>query len=418
MRLRRTTVLVLAVAASLMAACSSGGGKRSDDDAAARGPITFAQTAANSPYLTALAKLWNGQHPDAKVTIVTVGGRGDEQRVNLAQHLADHDANYDVVGLDTTWIAEFASQGWLQPLKGDYGLDTSQLLPVTATAASHDGTLYGAPVSSDAGLLYYRTDLVPKPPSTWAEVIADCKKAPVGMSCYAGQYEEGEDLTVNAIEAVRSAGGQVMSADGRTPTLDSDAAKKGLAFLTDGFAQGYIPKPALTYGSTETASAFANGQLMFMRDWSSVYPAVAAASTSKVKGKVGVAALPGLSSPGVSVLGGQDAAINAAGKHKRTALAFLKFMLSPESQKSGLELGGQAPTLASLYSDPALVAKQPYLPALLKSSQSAAIRPQSPFYPKITSAIQQNLYSALQGSASLDAAIAATQSALKDVSGG
>ena len=53
--------------------------------------------------------------------------------------------------------------------------------------------------------------------------------------------------------------------------------------------------------------------------------------------------------------------------------------------------------ICSLYTDPALVAKFPYLPILLKSIQTAVPRPVTPFYPAVTKAIETNVYAALQG---------------------
>ena len=52
-----------------------------------------------------------------------------------------------------------------QPLKGQYAMDTSKLLPATVKAATYDGTLFAAPYTSDGGMLYYRKDLVPTPPT-------------------------------------------------------------------------------------------------------------------------------------------------------------------------------------------------------------------------------------------------------------
>ena len=52
------------------------------------------------------------------------------------------------------------------------------MLKPTVEAASYKGTLYAAPESSDGGILYYRKDLVPTPPKTWDEMIADAPRRP------------------------------------------------------------------------------------------------------------------------------------------------------------------------------------------------------------------------------------------------
>ena len=56
-------------------------------------------------------------------------------------------------------------------------------------------------------------------------------------------------------------------------------------------------------------------------------------------------------------------------------------MEEPAQQKWDLTQGTLAPVTTSLYSDPTLVKKFPYLPTLLKSIQTAVPRPVTPFYP-------------------------------------
>ncbi len=51
-------------------------------------------------------------------------------------------------------------------------------------------------------------------------------------------------------------------------------------------------------------------------------------------GKFDVAPLPGITGPGVSSLGGHNYAIAKYAENKGTAVDFLKFMSSPEIQKS------------------------------------------------------------------------------------
>ena len=72
-------------------------------------------------------------------------------------------------------------------------------------------------------------------------------------------------------------------------------------------------------------------------------------------------------------------------------------MEEPAQQKWDLTQGTLAPVMTSLYSDPTLVKKFPYLPTLLKSIQTAVPRPVTPFYPAVTEAIETNVYAALQG---------------------
>ncbi len=415
-------------AAVVLAGCGGSDGNDNnsggDDKAAsARGPITFVTGKDNSGLMPNLAKEWNAKFPNEKVTIKQQSDQADQQLSDLQQHFQAKDPNYDVVTVDVVWTAEFAAKGWIIPLEGQYQMDTSKLLGPTVDQATYNGKLYAAPYASDAGLLYYRTDLVDKAPTTWDEMLAACK-GKTGTSitgaqpaCYAGQFAKYEGLTVNGAEAINSAGGQIVKEDGKTPNVVTDEAKKGLEFLVNGFKQGYIPKEALGFQETQSLNAFQAGQLMFLRNWPYAN-AILSGPSSKVAGKFGIAPLPGPDGPGASSLGGHSVAISTYSKYKATALDFLKFVQSEEIQKYNLNQGSQAPVIESLYSDPELVKKFPYLPVLVKGIENAIPRPVTPFYPAVTEAIQTNIYAALQGETSVDEALKSLQAAIESGTAG
>jgi trehalose/maltose transport system substrate-binding protein len=419
-----------AVVASLAAACSSGGSSSSGGSgggggaSGARGPITVVQGKDNSNTIPTLTQMWNSTHPNEKVTFKQQSDSADDQLSDLQQHFQAKDPNYDVVSVDVIWTAQFAAQGWIEPLKGQYAMTNQKdLLPATLKAATYAGNQFAAPSSSDGGLLYYRKDLVPTPPKTWDEMIADCKKATAGMGCYAGQYANYEGLTVNAAEAINTAGGVFVKEDGKTPNVDTPEAKKGLDFLVNGFKQGYIPKDAIGFKETESLNAFQTGKLLFMRQWPYGVSILNTAGNSVVKGKFDIAPLPGSGSgdhadQGASSLGGHSWAMSVYGKHKATAHDFLTFSESDPVQRFLLTQASLAPVTSNLYSDPTLVAKFTYLPTLLKSIQTAVPRPVTPFYPAVTKAIETNVYAALQGQKSSEQALKDLQSAINSAASG
>ncbi|MGZ4505788.1 MAG: ABC transporter substrate-binding protein [Blastococcus sp.] len=424
MRTRGKTSLALATAALVLSACSSGGGSSSSGgDASAgltsRGPITYVQGKDNSNVVRPLVDKWNAAHPNEKVTFKEQTDQADQQHDDLVQHFQAHDANYDVASVDVVWTAEFAAKGWLQPLKDKMALDTSQMLSAPVKAATYNNTLFAAPVSSDGGLLYYRKDLVPKPPATFTELLADCQIAKSkGIGCYAGQFAKYEGLTVNTAEFINSAGGEIVKSDGKTPAVDSPEANKGLSAMVAAYQSGVIPKEAITFQEEQGRAAFEAGKLLFLRNWPYVYNLAKTDPSSTVKNTFGVAPLPGVAGPGTSSLGGHSAGISVYSKHKATALDFLKFLVSDDTQKFFATQGSLAPVTSALYNDPTLDAKLPYLPTLLASIKTAVPRPVSPFYPAVTRAVQDNAYAALQGQKSVSAALSDMQAAIKDASGG
>jgi multiple sugar transport system substrate-binding protein len=416
--------MAVAIAATTCLGVTACGGGSSDSGSSgsskglsSRGPITYVQGKDNSNVVRPTIKKWNAAHPKEKVTYKEQTDQADQQHDDLVQHFQAKDKNYDVMSVDVVWTAEFAAKGWLQPLTGKLAIDTNGLLPATVKTATYNGKLYAAPVSSDGGLLYYRKDLVKTPPKTWAEMMSDCKIAKKkGIGCYAGQFTKYEGLTVNAAEAINTAGGTIVGKDGTTPTVDSPEAAKGLDNLVSAYKDGNIPKEAITFQEEQGRQAFEAGKLLFLRNWPYVYNLAKTDGSSKVKNTFDIAPLPGMNGPGASSLGGHNAAISVYSDHKATASDFLKYLNGAEFQKFELTQGSLAPVRSDLYNDAALKAKFPYLPTLLTSIQNAVPRPVSPFYPAVTKAIQDNAYAALKGQKTAQQAVKDMSSAIKAAS--
>src|SRR6516225_8583345 len=81
--------------------------------------------------------------------------------------------------------------------------------------------MYGAPVTTNTELLWYRADLVDQPPATWDAMVAEAAKlhAAGQPGWIAVQANEGEGLVVWFNTLLVSAGGRVLSEDGRQVTL-------------------------------------------------------------------------------------------------------------------------------------------------------------------------------------------------------
>ncbi len=419
---RRPFVALAGIAGVTLVAAACGGGDSggsSGGDSSAmtsRGPITFVTGKDNSNVWAPTIQKWNKAHPDEKVTLKEQTDQADQQHDDIVQHMQAKDPSYDIVTVDVVWTAEFAAKGWLEPLEGDFKLDTSKLLAPTVTAATYNGKLYAAPFASDGGLLYYRTDLVKSPPKTLDEMWKDCSIAKKNnMDCYAGQYAKYEGLTVNAAEAINTYGGSFIDDQGNV-VVDSPEAKQGLSMLADHYANGDIPKQAITWQEEQGRIAFEDGNLLFLRNWPYVYNLAKSEKSSKVQDKFDVAPLPGVDGPGASSLGGHSEGISVYSKHKATAFDFLKFIEEDAQQKFFMKQGSLAPVVESIYKDPELVKQAPYLPTLLTSIQNAVPRPVTPFYPAVTKAIQDNSYSAMKGAKTVDQSITDMSDALKSAS--
>lgn len=411
--------LAVSVAALVLTGCGGGsepgggggGGKET------RGPITFATGKDTSGQLQGILDLWNKDHPKEKVKLLELSESADEQRNAMVQNFQAKSSTYDVVNADVIWTAEFAARDWLEEL-GD-AAQPSGIIPAVMETAKYNNKIYAAPWTSDGGMLYYRSDLVKTPPKTWDELKQACTSIakPKNMDCYAGQFAQYEGLTVNASEAINSAGGEIMKNSGKDVAVDSPEARKGLQFLVDGFKQGWIPKAAITYKEEEGRRSFQQGKLLFLRNWPYVYGlASKQGPDSKIVGKFAVAPLPGPDGPGASTLGGHNLALSAFSKNKATARDWIKFMQSESTQRAIAQKMFLAPVLESLYDDPELVKALPYLPTLKESILKAKVRPVTPNYNQVTVAIEKQSYAALQGTKSVDQAIKDLASDLEQAS--
>jgi multiple sugar transport system substrate-binding protein len=385
--------LPLALAVILMAGCApvsdEGGG---ETGTGGTGPITFATGRDTTRYLQPLLDHWNEAHPAEKVTLLELPEAADEQRAQMVANLQARSNRYDVLGLDVVWTAEFAENGWIIPLeRGLYPLD--RFLPPVVDTAVYKNKLWAVPYTSNAGLLYYRTDLIKKPPRTWAELrekaIEVRKKHDIGG--YAGQFLAYEGLTVNFSEAVQSAGGQILSPDGTKVTLDTTKATTALDFLLQGLREGWIPKESLNFKEEESRLAFQDGDLAFARNWPHAY----GPARAELGDRFAVTRLPGLDGPGSSTLGGVNLAISAFSEHQHTAQEFIRYFTGLDNERRVLTDGSFPPVWTELYDDPELIKRFPYLPVLKESILAAHPRPMNANYNQLSLVIASSVAKAL-----------------------
>ncbi|MBM7458882.1 ABC transporter substrate-binding protein [Rhodococcus coprophilus] len=412
--MRRAAIAATAATALVLAGCSSDDNAGSDDGdtsaaaAGGRGPITIVE--GQDPLNTALESIiadWNADHPDEQVTFKPLAAEANDQYDDIAQRMQARSDEYDLIAVDVTNTAEFAANGWLRPLEGEYAIDTEGLLPATVESATYNGTLYAAPKNTNGAFLYYRTDLVDQAPTTWDELKAECPKAEeAGIACYLGQFKNYEGLTVNVTEIVNGFGGSFVGENGLASAIDEQTAE-GLQFIVDAFEDNIIPAAAQTYSEGESQTAFGNGEAMFLRTWPGFYTD---GESSSIAGKYGIAVLPGVDGPGASTLGGYNVGISSFSDAPETARDFLEFMQTRQSQLYYAEAGG-APVLAEVYDDAAIIEQYPYFTTLKEVLEAAKPRPASPYYSAVSKAISDNSYAAIRGEKTV-------QQALDDTSAG
>ena len=372
----------------------------------AKGEVTYCQgkdTSGNAHYM--IDEFNKKYGPDLKAKLVEFPASADEQRTQFIQRQQAKSGDCDVFSSDVIWTAEFASQKWLYDLSPYMKDKAADYIKAPIETATYDGKIWGAPESSDAGLLYYNTDKVKEIPATWQEVYKQAKSE--GGIVYQGAAYEG--LTCDYLELFFGAGGEVLSEDGTKSTFaDGDAAVKALTFMVDGVKDGSAPKAVTTYMEPESLTAFQTGKPAYMRNWPYAYALNKKAA--KVKGNFDVGPQPVFEGgEKAGILGGHNSVISVYSKNPGGALKLIEHIGSPEIQKAYAAQFSLSPVRADVYDDPEVQKAIPFANALRDGITQARARPVSPVYPQISQAIYKNVNAALSGQQSPEDAVKQAQ---------
>lgn len=338
-------------------------------------------------------------HPEIKITR-EVGPHSSTQFHDLlTQKLRNQDDSVDVFLMDVVWVPEFAAAGWALPLEDRLEPESlSAFFPGALDANRFEGRLYGLPLNIDAGLLYYRQDLLEKhgldPPSTWPELVRAARRVlqeedDPQLVGYTGQFKQYEGLICNMLELVRSNGGRL------TNPADP-AVLEAIRFTRDELLGSLAPRGVFTYEEQESLDLFLDGGAVFHRNWPYAWSLLNDPERSRVAGKVGIAPLPTF--PGHrhhGALGGWQLGVHAAGGRRQAALEFVRFLTSSEMQRHFAVRAGKAPVLKELYDDSAVLEANPHFRQLKPVFLAATPRPRSPIYPQISHVLQRFLHASL-----------------------
>ncbi|HWH32117.1 MAG TPA: extracellular solute-binding protein, partial [Egibacteraceae bacterium] len=214
-------------------------------------------------------ELWNEANPDTPVRIETLPESADEQRQQMALELDAGGDGFDILGVDVIWTGEFAENGWLESLEDVRGDLEGEILDGPFESGLWDGELWVAPYNSNAGFLYYRTDLVDTPPTTWEE--AKQMAAEHDIDGYVGQGAKYEGFVVNYLEYFWGAGGELLGDGGEVQFGEGDAAQTALEFMTESAQDGFYAPGFNTMKEEEARNHFQAGNAVFMRNWPYAY---------------------------------------------------------------------------------------------------------------------------------------------------
>jgi multiple sugar transport system substrate-binding protein len=327
-----------------------------------------------------------------------VANSADATRELLVRRLAAGDKNIDIINMDTIYTPEFAEAGWLKQLTGKDEADALQdVLDGPKASVQWKNKTYAVPLNTNAQLLWYRKDLVPKPPETWDEMIAMAKKLPAGKGNILEQGQKYEGYVVWFNNLVSSAGGTIVDAEGR-PTLN-DAAVKAAQIIKDVATSGRSDPSLSTSQEDPSRLAFEAGKGAFLLNWPYVYAAARTdgktnPTAKKVFDNMGYARWPGVNpgEPSKVSIGGANLGIPVTGRNPELATAAALCMTTAKWQAQEAIDDGLPPVMNSTYDDAKVREVYPFADLLREQLKDSVVRPPTPSYSDVTLAIQDSLH--------------------------
>jgi trehalose/maltose transport system substrate-binding protein len=347
-----------------------------------------------------------------KVEYISRPQDASETLSQYQQYWGASSPDIDIYMVDVIW------QGILAPHAIDLKKyftedDTSKFFPRIVENNTVGGKLVSIPCFTDAGILYYRKDLLEKygykePPKTWQELDEMAKKIQEGergagkpdFQGFVFQGKASESVTCNAVEWIYSFNGGTIVEPDKKVTINNPNAIKALE-TAKGWVGTISPKGVVTYGEEEARNVWQAGNAAFMRNWPYAY-ALGNDPKSVIAGKFDVTVLPkgGDDGKNAACLGGWQLMVSKYSKVQDAAADLVKFLTSPETQKGRAVDLSLLPTLPALYDDADVLAKNPYFKNLLDVLQNAVARPSTVTgseYNKLSTSFFQNVNKTLSG---------------------
>jgi trehalose/maltose transport system substrate-binding protein len=364
------------------------------------------------------AQAWAKQTGNTAKVVPTPNSATD--RLALYQQLlAAGSGAVDVFQIDITWAGTLGSY-MIDLRKYVQNSDLAANFPRIVEADTWHGKLVALPWFTDAGILYYRKDLLDKyhlqPPQTWEQLSHDASviqagERKAGNSRFWGYVFQGkayEGLTCDALEWVASYGGGTFIAQDGKVTADNPNAVKAIAWAASTVGK-IAPEGVLNYEEEDARGVFQSGNAAFMRNWPYAW-ALVQSEGSAVHGKVEVEPLPSGTAGGshVATLGGWNLAVSRFSQHEAEAVSLARFMTSYAEQRYRAIHGSFNPTIPALYRDPDVLKADPFYGRLFPTIENALARPSSVtgrLYARASAAIFDSVHSALSGTQSPQAAM-------------
>jgi multiple sugar transport system substrate-binding protein len=402
------------VAAALLAGCGSSTDDASPAAGAGAGPvpepkepvtISFASWVGQERGMRKIYRKFKAEHPNITVKFENIPA--EEANRKLTTQIAGGNPP-DTAYLDAVTIADFSSRKALVNLD-DY-MKRSELVKPDDFVESFrattefDGSMYALPFDGESTGLFYRTDLfeaagITEPPKTWEEFEATAQKLTQPDKKQYGTilFSPSPESAYYWYPWLWQAGGELLSADGKTVEFNSDAAKQSADFYVG--LKDYSPRDFLNSNSYDGRIAFARGTVgMYVAGaW---LAGVLREEFPKIEGKWATAPLPEGSAGCGTTIAGDNLVLLANSEKKDAAWKWIEFLASEEAQRMWTiddEFGTLLPTRTTLLESPELAESKPVMKGFADAMKCGKPPIANPDWPKIEEQISLQLGKAMYG---------------------
>ncbi len=354
-------------------------------------------------------------------------------RLGLFQQIfAAKSSEIDVVQIDVIWPG----------LLGKHFIDLKKYIPtshinqhfkaIVDNNTDSKGRVLAVPFFTDAGILYYRKDLLEKhghqPPQTWEDLTRIAKdilsKESPNNSRLVGFVFQGkpyEGLTCDALEWIDSYnGGSIIDEATGEVTVNNPNAAAALKMAASWIGT-ISPKGVLNYAEEDARGVFQSGNAIFMRNWPYAW-ALGNNPDSPIKGKIGVAPLPkgGANGKHTGTLGGWNMSVSKYSKHPKEAADLVRYLTTKQIQIQRAVDGAYNPTIGDAYQAPEIEAANPFMVTLYDTFTNAVARPSKLTgrkYNKVSSKFWNAVHSVLSGKETAEESLARLEKDLNRIKG-
>ena len=244
----------------------------------------------------------------------------------------------DIGTMGLTWGIEFGRLGTLVDLKQAFPDDIAAVqhgtFPGLWESVEQGGRAFGIPFDLTLQVLYYRTDLIAKPPQTWEELTETLTRLRQDQRRMI--IEWGNLSWIGYAPFLWEAGGDFYNPEKTASVLNSSQAIKGMEFFRDLYTRYDVPRTSIPIEQGLRTGEF---PLVLSGNWKIVSLNI---GVPELAGKWTIAMLPqGPGGKRTAFLGGRIMGIFAQSAHRAEAWQFLRYLFEPSVQqalyKAGLE---------------------------------------------------------------------------------